>query len=46
MKKLMSIFAACLFVFALASCGGDEASGSGSDASGSDASAASAADAS
>ena len=39
MKKLMSIFAACLFVFALASCGADaDASGSGSDASGSDAS--------
>jgi len=32
MKKLMSIFAACLFVFALASCGGDAAS-SASDAS-------------
>ena len=25
MKKLMSIFAACLFVFALASCGGEPA---------------------
>jgi hypothetical protein len=46
MKKLMSIFAACLFVFALASCGAEgDASGSGSDASGSEASA-SAADAS
>ena len=32
MKKLMSIFAACLFVFALASCGGDAASDA-SDAS-------------
>ncbi|MDG2059320.1 MAG: hypothetical protein P8J34_04110 [Flavobacteriales bacterium] len=37
MKKLMSIFAACLFVFALASCGAEgDASGSGSDASGSE----------
>lgn len=30
MKKLMSIFAACLFVFALTSCDGGDASGSGS----------------
>ena len=35
MKKLMSIFAACLFVFALASCGGAEDAASGSEASGS-----------
>ena len=33
MKKLTSIFTACLFVFALSSCGGDA---DGSDASGSD----------
>ena len=31
MKKLMSIFAACLFVFALASCGGAEDAASGSE---------------
>ena len=37
MKKLMSIFAACLFVFALASCGAEDAA-SGSEASGSEAS--------
>ena len=38
MKKLMSILTACLFVFTLASCGGDKSSnsGSGSEASGSD----------
>ena len=30
MKKLMSIFAACLFVFALTSCGTDDAA-SGSE---------------
>ena len=33
MKKLTTIFTACLFVFALSSCGGDA---DGSDASGSD----------
>ena len=40
MKKLMSILTACLFVFALASCGGDKNSNSssGSEASGSEAS--------
>ena len=35
MKKLMSIFAACLFVFALASCGGAEDAASGSEVEGS-----------
>ena len=35
MKKLMSIFAACLFVFALTSCDGGDAA-SGSEASGSE----------
>jgi len=40
MKKLMSIFAACLFVFALASCGAEDAGSGDSAGSGSEASAA------
>lgn len=35
MKKLTTIFTACLFVFALSSCGGAEGEGSGSADSGS-----------
>lgn len=36
MKKLMSIFAACLFVFALTSCDGGDAASADSAASGSE----------